>query len=77
MRIELIKWIDARSIDGWTDDDDKRLHPSIIETVGSVVKEDDEAVCLAGSCDVESPISYSCIMIIPKVCILERWEITD
>ncbi len=76
MKIESIKWIDARSIDGWTDDDDKRLHPSIIETVGQVVKEDDDAVSLAGSADIESPITYCCIMIIPKVCILERWEIS-
>ena len=67
-------WIDARSEDGWTTIDDLDYRPADIITVGQLVKETAELVCIAGSLDQRTG-QVASIMYIPKVCITARGPI--
>ena len=45
-KVEIVKWIDAHSIDAWTDIDKLDLQLSIITSIGQVLTENDEVLVL-------------------------------
>ncbi len=73
-QLQRIIWKDARSEDGWTERGDIDMHVARITTLGHVVDEDSDVVCIASSQDARTS-QYSGIMVIPVSCILSRKEI--
>lgn len=69
-----VTWIDSRSYDRWTEEKDIDLSADKITTLGYLVKENDEVLCVAASKDKGSD-SWAGIMIIPKVCVSTIQEI--
>ena len=49
MKIELVKWLDASSSDGWHTKIERSYAPCVIYTVGFVVWEDDVLLVLAST----------------------------
>jgi hypothetical protein len=74
MRQVVIRWLDARSEDGWTTEEDLDVRPATITTLGHLVQETDEVLCVAGSKD-EITGQLSGIMFIPRVSVLTRRDI--
>ncbi len=74
MKNIIVDWWDARSEDGWTEQDDIDVRLAHITTFGCLVKETEEILCVAASID-EVTSQVSGIMFIPKVCILTRRDI--
>ena len=75
LKIECIKWADAESIDQW--ESVKDINPDmfpIIYSVGIVLRESEMCVVVALNFD-SSNEKASCIMLIPKAMILDRWSI--
>jgi hypothetical protein len=75
-RCELVTWIDARSQDGWTDQADLDVRVAIIETLGHVIKETEEVLCIASSMDMWTD-QVAGIMFIPIRCVLKRLKQAD
>ncbi len=69
MKIEQIIWLDSRSEDAWTIDIDMKTCE--IQSVGYVVKETKDLLCIVGSVDNLTG-QYAGILYIPKVCITSR-----
>jgi hypothetical protein len=65
----VVTWLDAHTVDGWHEDLD--TEPRECTTSGYIVKETDKAICIANSIDPKPPITYACVMTIPKVCVLK------
>jgi hypothetical protein len=65
----LVKWLDAESIDAWTEKDqvDHSLAP--IVSIGWVIQQGDESLTIALNHD-EKNESFSCMMKIPKGMVL-------
>lgn len=76
MRELRVRWVDARSEDGWTEQRDVEPQGARIRTLGHCVKETDEVLCVAASVD-DVTGQVSGIMFIPKQCILSRVDITE
>ena len=76
MRELRVRWVDARSQDGWTEQRDVESRVARITTLGHCVKETDEVLCVAASVD-DVTGQVSGIMFIPKQCILSRVDITE
>lgn len=69
------EWFDATSVDEWTDIFDLMQAPAhTIKTVGFVINEDEETLCLAMNYD-EDAETASCVMYIPKSIITKRHRI--
>lgn len=69
--LEIIWWVDSRSDDGWTSREDLDIRAAQITTVGFVIEETDDVLCLANSkCAHTNQLSG--IMFIPKACIRKR-----
>ncbi len=64
-------WLDARSDDGWTEQADLDMRVARITTLGHLVQETTEVLCVAGSKD-ERTGQLSGVMFIPQVCVLSR-----
>ena len=77
MKIKYIKWQDAGSIEGWVKIKNLDSNLSIIDSIGFVSKETDEAIWLAGTInfDDEHDDSCACVIVIPKKMIVYEKEI--
>lgn len=67
----LIEWTDARSEDGWAELKDLDMRCAAITTVGYLIEETTDLICLAASKDDRTG-QVAGIMYIPKVCIRNR-----
>ena len=78
MDYEIILWLDACSPGhgGWTSQEDvsELLEPQIFESVGTVVRENDQLLVIASSVDHASPTTNEMggLTAIPKSCIIQR-----
>lgn len=70
-RYEQILWVDARSDDGWIDPNDLDVRLASIATVGRVIYDTDDVLCVASSEDSRTR-QLSSVMYIPKKCIVKR-----
>ena len=71
----MVTWVDARSEDGWTELSELDVRVARINTVGYVVDETEDILCVAGSVD-EVTKQVSGLMFIPKVCIINKCSLT-
>lgn len=71
MRKEHVTWVDSQSEDGWTEIDTLEPKAALCETVGFVVAETDEILCIASTVE-ESINQCCCIMHIPQHAIQSR-----
>ena len=69
-KVILIDWIDAVCSAGWEIDTKPELHPCT--TIGFLISENDEAVCIASTLSLDS---NNARMVIPKAWIKKRKEI--
>lgn len=67
----LIHWLDARSEDGWVERKELNMRTAQVTTLGHFVGETKDMLCLASSQD-EKTGQITGVMLIPKVCILDR-----
>jgi len=65
-----VTWTDSTSIDPWTDIEEIHTEPNIITSFGILVTSNSKCLVLALNMDVKEE-SVSCIMIIPRVNIIE------
>ncbi len=72
----IVNWIDAWSEDGWTELSEIDMQTANITTLGHLVQETDDVLCIAASKDARTG-QLSGIMYIPKVCVLDRHEISE
>ncbi len=73
VKLEYILWKDPFSVDEWQSYDDIDLEQCTVVTYGQVIKENDSTIAVALNFDISSnPKKVSCVMIIPKLCIIER-----
>lgn len=70
-RFQYILWEDAASKDAWVEADDFETSCPLIESMGFLVEENENAVSLALNNDQENK-SFSCIIVIPKGTIISR-----
>lgn len=70
-KILLVTWLDAESIDGWTEGDQIDHEIAPVVSIGFLLKEDPESITLALNHDTKND-SYSCIMKIPAGMIVNR-----
>lgn len=77
LKIEVIKWGDAESIDQWESIKELKAEvlPSIY-SVGWVLRETKDVVVLCCNFDKDND-KASCIMLIPKKMITKRWKISN
>ena len=69
------EWMDATSVDEWTDIYElMEVHGHTIKTVGFLLNEDDENICLAMNYDGEAETA-SCVMYIPKSIVIKRHRV--
>ncbi len=66
-----VRWVDSRYQDGWIEQEDIEPKIAKISTLGYIVKETDEVLCIASSIH-EASRQVSGTMCIPKVCIFSR-----
>jgi hypothetical protein len=69
MNLEQIIWHDAFSVDEWTDKIEDK--PCVCETIGFVVKENDNVIAVSHTRQIDIE-TYCCTIIIPKSCIVSR-----
>jgi hypothetical protein len=69
-KISIVKWVDAQADSGW--EEDTKAHLADCTTVGFVVSETKEAVCVASTL---SDPHNNCRMHIPKKWITSRREL--
>lgn len=69
--LEYIVWIDPHSVDEWSEIEEIKLDTCKIITFGQVIKEDPQTIAIALNVD-HAENKASCVMIIPKICILDR-----
>lgn len=62
-----VTWFDAHSNDSW--DEELDTDARVCHTAGYLVKETDQVVVIASSIDQKTPVTYACVMTIPKVCV--------
>lgn len=65
MNIMLIEWVDAESIDAWTEIDNLSQTLPTIKTVGFIVKQTKDLLTIALNYDADNQ-SVSCVMKIPN-----------
>ena len=63
-----VHWDDARSDDGWSEESDLKMQPAQITTLGFLLKETEDLLCVASSVDAHTQ-QVSGIMFIPKACV--------
>lgn len=69
--LEIVRWLDARSEDAWAEPESLDMRVAEIVTLGHVVRETDDVLCIASSKDGTTG-QVSGIMFIPKRCVLSR-----
>lgn len=69
-KVILVEWIDAVCSAGWEIDTKPELHPCT--TIGFLITENDDAVCIASTLSLDS---NNARMVIPKAWIKKRKEI--
>ena len=75
MELIKVKWIDSACSNSWwtmADDAEEKdkISPIVINSVGYIIKENDDYVCLAQNYGVE-PEQFCNVITIPKGCIKE------
>ena len=68
--VQFIRWLDSQSLDQWSEQGEQEVAPALVESIGWIYGETDEAIALAGTRTVTGQMSG--IIVIPKVCILVR-----
>ncbi len=68
---ECVEWVDSRSHDDWTTVANIEMKVATITTLGHLVNETPDVLCIASTRDARTD-QYSCLMFIPKRCILSR-----
>ena len=63
-----VRWKDARSDDGWCEQQGLEIRLAEITTVGHLICETDDVLCVASSFDAHTG-QVSGIMFIPQVCV--------
>ena len=71
MPLEIVDWLDSRSDDGWIEQDNLDMRVAKITTLGHVVQETADVLCIASSRDDHTG-QLSGIMYIPQRCVLTR-----
>lgn len=74
-----VRWIDTCGYgSGWRgiDDAHDNFRTTQIDTMGFVVRDDDEAITIAQSIDGDNAMTDH-VLTIPRVCLLAVWEIVD
>lgn len=71
---QCVVWVDARSDDGWTLRADLDMRLATITTLGRIIIETSEVLCVASSRD-ERTGQLSGIMYIPKTAIVKRTKL--
>lgn len=67
-----IKWIDAKTEEGWIEVSKIKMNLAIITTLGIRIKENDDLICVASSISIEEDSEQvSNLFFIPKSCVLE------
>lgn len=69
--MESIEWLDSHSIDGWIAKEKLDNKPTMIQTIGRVMLESEDAITVVSTM-TEKEDQFSCVMIIPKCSILSR-----
>jgi hypothetical protein len=72
MKEKIIKiwWEDSNSVSGWQESRDCKISKADCETVGFLVEETKEAICLAlNRCTTPGVCPYGHLITIPKSCI--------
>ena len=67
-----IRWRDHNSVNGWARRGSYKPTAVVVDSLGWLLEENDEAVLLAMSVTGESACEYLSIL---KECIIDRWEI--
>ncbi len=75
MKNILVEWVDSRSEDGWTEQECLDVRVAHITTLGCLVRETDDVLCVAATTD-EVTGQVAGIMFIPKVCVVKMFEVT-
>ena len=72
--IEFIEWRDSFGLpDGWRFGDELEGHaPLTVVSVGTIIREDDDCVLIAGSWSLREDPQYGGAMAIPKCSIVKR-----
>ena len=71
--IELVDWIDSNSRSGWLDSTEGKVVVIKCRTVGFLIDETEEGVCLSQSvCRTDGYKPFADIINIPKCCIQHR-----
>lgn len=76
MRRVIIEWTDARTEEGWTEQDDIEPRLAHVTTIGFLVKETDEMLIVAGSVDAKTQQVFS-LTFIPLQCVESRSVLAD
>jgi Lar family restriction alleviation protein len=77
-RIIKVWWEDSNSTAGWQEDTDCKTNIAYCETVGFVVEETKDAICIALSrCTTKGNNPYAHLVTIPKCCIKKRKVFTN
>lgn len=76
MKQIVIEWLDARSEDGWSEEKDLDMHVAKVTSMGHLVQETEDVLCVAASVDARTG-QLSGIMFIPQVCILKRYSVSE
>jgi len=73
-KIELITWVDSRfAEDGWLRPSEIDQTPTTAETVGWVILETEDILCMASSRGLLS--QYCGVIVIPQVCVTSRTKL--
>lgn len=76
MKIEYIKWLDARGVStGWEHKEEITMDLSEVVSVGYVIEETEQKIVVAPNMDTTDSPQVAGVMAIPKVNILERYEL--
>jgi len=76
MKVAVVNWIDSRSDDGWVERERLDMRPADITSVGEIVDETKDILCLALSRDRVSG-QVSGLIYIPQRCITSKDIIID
>ncbi len=78
MNVEMFVWRDPHSVlDDWTEISELSMEPTLVLTVGVVVKENEETVAISNGVEAKRDKTTMGTLILPKSAILQRLVIAD
>ena len=66
-QLVIIQWIDAHSMDAWSESLDSKVQHCI--SAGYLVAETDESYVVSAAIGLSVPVTYACCLTIPRVCV--------